>query len=289
MKTFTTTVFLIVLNLQSAKAQCEFELSLDEYLYVCSEAQFPMNFGASMILEPSLEPYTFYWDCFYEPFPGSEMTFDEFDFIDDPSAQFPNLIGSIEGDTIIFVLTATQFDGPSCSVSISVVTSCWNIIMEGCDLVYIAPGQSVVLCSSHLPCLEPATYVWSPTTYLDDPTISNPTATPPSDIIYCVEITDAIGCVANTCIDVQVGVGVEENQFWFFECFPNPATDEIIVQCQHQISAIEITDITGRTMLSLHENTTRVILNVESFSDGSYFITTTLKNGILATRKFIKD
>jgi hypothetical protein len=289
MKSLMTMLILVVLNSQGVKAQCEFDLSLDEYLYICNEAQFPINLGASMILEPGLEPYTFYWDCFYEPFPGSELTFDEYDFLDDPTLQFPNLQGSVEGDTLVFILTATQFDGPSCSLSISVVTSCWNIVMEGCDLVFLEPGQSIALCSPYLPCLEPATYSWTPTDYLDDPTIANPIATPPSDMMYCVEITDAIGCVANSCINVQIGVGVEENDLLLFDCIPNPAKNEIIVQCQHSISKIIIADSIGQRVLSLQLNDTRAHLNIESLSEGSYYITAITEGGIVVTRKFIKN
>jgi len=37
-------------------------------------------------------------------------------------------------------------------------------------------------------------YRWSPVTYLDDPNILNPVASPPSDITYTLTVTSALGC-----------------------------------------------------------------------------------------------
>lgn len=288
MKTFTILVSLIALNFQNSKAQCLFDLSLDEYLYLCDDAEFPVSIGSSMLLEPSLEPYTFYWDCFYEPFPGSELTFDEFDFLDDPTAQFPNLLTSVS-DTLVFNLTVTDNDGFQCTVSISVVTSCWNIILEGCDYVNIELGESAVLCSSYMPCFQPATYSWTPVENLSDPTIANPIASPTIETTYCVEITDAIGCVANSCIDVSVGVSVGENTFLPIICFPNPTNSELNIQSPNPISTIKIYDITGRIVFAQQPNADKIALNLESLSTGCYFITATTKSGNLVSGKFIKD
>ena len=44
------------------------------------------------------------------------------------------------------------------------------------------------------------TYIWQPTSGLDNATIANPVATISADIEYVLSITDAIGCVANDSI-----------------------------------------------------------------------------------------
>ena len=289
MKTYTILAASIALQTLELNAQCPFDFMLDEYLYVCNEQQLPMNLGESMILEPALEPYTFYWDCFYEPFPGSELTFDEFDFLDDPTEQFPYLLGSFDGDTLLFILTVTDNFGIQCTDSISVITSCWNIIMEGCDLFYIASGESVTLCSTHIPCIEPATYQWTPTDYLDDPTSPSPIASPPTDMTYCVEITDAIGCQANTCVDVNVGVTVVEQSKRNVQLFPNPTNEMLILQSQSAISLIDISDPFGRIVFSSQPNATQAKLNLESLSKGCYFLSATTENGAAETLKFLKD
>lgn len=289
MKTFTILTAAIAMQSIELNAQCLFEFELDEYFYICNVQQLPMNLGESMILEQTLEPYTFYWDCFYEPFPGSEFTFDEYDFLDDPTEQFPNLLGSVDGDTLVFILTVTDNFGIQCTDSISVITACWNIIMEGCDLFYIAPGESATLCSSHIPCLEPATYSWTPTEYLNDPTSANPTATPTTDITYCVVITDAIGCQANTCVDVNVGVAVVEQYKRNVQLFPNPTNEMLTLQSHSAISWIDISDPFGRIVFSSQPNATQAKLNLESLSTGCYFLSATTENGNVQTLKFLKD
>jgi hypothetical protein len=289
MKKSTITTILFVFQLEMINAQCPFQFELDEFLYLCDDAEFPINLGSSMILEPSLEPYTFYWDCFYEPFPGSELSFDEFDFLDDPISQFPNLLGSINGDTLVFTLTATQFNNASCSLSISVVTSTWNIQMEGCDFANIAPGGSATLCSSHLPAMEPAIYQWLPTDYLNDPTSPNPVATPPTDMTYCVMITDAIGCQAHTCMDVNVGVGVNEHSTTKLLAYPNPSSVILTLQSHLAIVKVEISDATGRVILTSQPNVTTSNVNTESLPVGCYFLSVTTENGSIETLKFLKD
>lgn len=41
-------------------------------------------------------------------------------------------------------------------------------------------------------------YQWSPSTYLDNPNILNPVATPPSDITYTLTVTSTFGCIVST-------------------------------------------------------------------------------------------
>jgi len=47
-------------------------------------------------------------------------------------------------------------------------------------------------------------YVWTPSTYLDDPNVSNPISTPLTDISYIVFVTDANGCSDTDTINVDV-------------------------------------------------------------------------------------
>ena len=47
-------------------------------------------------------------------------------------------------------------------------------------------------------------YVWTPSTYLDDPNVSNPISTPETDISYIVIVTDANGCPDTDTINIDV-------------------------------------------------------------------------------------
>jgi len=62
----------------------------------------------------------------------------------------------------------------------------------------ICPGSSTTLGSSVSNAVGTITYAWSPTTGLDNSTISNPTATLSSTLTYTITITDADNCIGNS-------------------------------------------------------------------------------------------
>lgn len=49
----------------------------------------------------------------------------------------------------------------------------------------------------------PYTYLWSPATNLNDPTLANPTANPAVNTMYQVLITDTLGCIANDVMELK--------------------------------------------------------------------------------------
>ncbi|HYG04522.1 MAG TPA: gliding motility-associated C-terminal domain-containing protein [Chryseosolibacter sp.] len=60
-------------------------------------------------------------------------------------------------------------------------------------------GQSVQLLAT-----GGSTYVWSPSTYLNQHNIPDPISTPENDIQYTVTATDSIGCIATTVASIKV-------------------------------------------------------------------------------------
>ncbi len=65
--------------------------------------------------------------------------------------------------------------------------------------INICAGNSVVLNAS-----GGVTYSWFPTTYLDDPFISDPTCTPLANINYILTVTNANGCIDTDTLYVEV-------------------------------------------------------------------------------------
>jgi len=63
---------------------------------------------------------------------------------------------------------------------------------------------SVVLAGNPTPPTLPCTYVWSPTTGLSNPNISNPVATVTTTTTYCVTVYDNNGCSEESCVTVNV-------------------------------------------------------------------------------------
>ncbi len=287
MKILSLLTALFIFQIKELKAQC-LGISMDSVLYLCEDSQFPINIGASMVIDSIYAPYTYYWDYFYEPFPDSSINFDEFDFLDDPTVQFPNLLSSIGGDTIVFNLTAIGTDMIQCNAEISVITSCWNTVLNGCDMVNIGGGESTTLCSIYAPCLEPASYSWTPTENLNDPTLANPLASPEAGTTYCVDITDAIGCQASSCMDIVIGIA-EQNRQEQVILFPIPGKDILSMRSDTSISTIVITDAAGKIVLREKPNSSQASIDITSLPDGLYFLTYTIENGVESTKIFSKE
>ena len=75
--------------------------------------------------------------------------------------------------------------------------------------------------------------------------------------------------------------------------YPNPVTDKITIemlrQTQHDIVAIEITDVLGRKVYSEQTNLKSVICNLKSLSSGIYFIKVQSLNGEIQVKKVVKQ
>ena len=65
--------------------------------------------------------------------------------------------------------------------------------------VTIQSGSATVLASS-----GGVTYSWSPTTALNNPSVSNPVASPSVTTTYCVLVSNAGGCSDSACVTVYV-------------------------------------------------------------------------------------
>lgn len=67
-----------------------------------------------------------------------------------------------------------------------------------------SPGNSVQLNGTANGGVSPYTYLWSPSTWLNDPTIPNPEATPLSTITYTLSVTDDNACVGADDLRITV-------------------------------------------------------------------------------------
>lgn len=72
-------------------------------------------------------------------------------------------------------------------------------------------GDDVLVCAGNSTTLNGSGgigYVWSPTTYLDNPFIPNPICTPLSDIAYTLTVTNASGCSDTDVLTVSIAPAV---------------------------------------------------------------------------------
>ncbi len=85
-----------------------------------------------------------------------------------------------------------------------------NVFVNPSDFLTVTPGASVCIGGSvDLSASGGSTYLWTPSTYLDDPTSATPTCTPDADITYTVISTNASGCTDYETVSVDVFPGVD--------------------------------------------------------------------------------
>jgi gliding motility-associated-like protein len=108
----------------------------------------------------------------------------------------PNIANPVASpsDTTKYTVTATA---GSCSSTATVTVNVIQppVISAGGNKTVIA-GQSVRLTASAKG--KNLTYLWTPSTYLDDATLLAPLATPPSDITYTLHVTSPCTTVTDT-------------------------------------------------------------------------------------------
>jgi hypothetical protein len=137
-------------------------------------------------------------------------------------------------------------------------------------------------------CFGRADYLWGPAGNLNDPTLANPVASPDGDITYCVEITDAIGCQASSCMDIAIGIEEQNNRNEVI-FFPNPGNDILSVRTGVALSAIVITDSAGKIILIEKPNAAQAYINIASLAGGFYFLTSSIENGSTSAQIFVKE
>ncbi len=119
--------------------------------------------------------------------------------IDDPANPNANL-SQIGQGVNIFEWTVTG----TCQTSSDQVTVEFQLlILDAGSDVTISDGEQVLLQATN-DRNEPGTYSWSPTTWLSDPNIADPVATPLQTTTYTVTFTNQDGCTTTDDITITV-------------------------------------------------------------------------------------
>lgn len=128
-----------------------------------------------------------------EAFGGSTYLWSPAQFVDDPTSATPQL--SVQQTTQFQVIISDSCGVDTVLVTVDVFagniqTSNDTSICIGNDVQLFVDGGSNVL--------------WSPSTYLDDPTSATPISIPDQDIMYTVQIETASGCVLVDSVFIDV-------------------------------------------------------------------------------------
>lgn len=149
---------------------------------------------------------------------GSVYNWEPAQLLDDPTIANPTA-------TLFQTTDFTVIVSDSCGTdTISVTVPVYN------DAFSISPDTNVCIGNSaQLSATGGGTYVWTPSTYLDNPAIANPTTTPDQAITYNVEITSPNGCVSNESVTVNV----------FYDP-PQPVIPDSVYVCEGTSTSITV-------------------------------------------------
>jgi hypothetical protein len=219
-----------IVLVNNSYSQCN--VSLNSHFINCYTEDLPLPLETGLILEGGVAPYSYYWSCSWEAFPGSSIHLDESDILDDPTSPSPNLINAIQGDTLLITLTVTDAEMNTCEATIAVIQSCFNITLGAmCQATSTDSEGNATLCTETNACIEPASYSWSPAESLNDATHSSPIASPSSSTTYTCTITDALGCTATSEMYVHVsGVNIQNKTKTSLQVYPNPTKDQLRIE-----------------------------------------------------------
>lgn len=102
---------------------------------------------------------------------------------------------------------------------------------------------------------------------------------PASSGDYTVTHTTKNGCVVSSNVTVFWAANIGETSKYDIRVFPNPITDNVIVQHLPDESSIKITDITGKTLYRTNGVTGRISIPTDTLTPGIYFLIIKLNNG----------
>lgn len=114
----------------------------------------------------------------------------------------------------------------------------------------------------------PYTYEWANNT-----TLSQITGIPGN---YCVEVSDANNCMADSCFVISSTAGIETQNQLVLNVFPNPASELVQIVFSSDLNGVSklvsIEDLSGKVIytLSLSGETNQVEIPVNQWSNGAY-------------------
>jgi acid phosphatase type 7 len=163
-----------------------------------------------------------------------------------------------------------------------------NLILETPQPETICLGTSIELSSSISGGSNSIEYHWS----IINETTPNVTVTPLSNISYTLTVTDTeSGQVENTTFDVVVEncASLKEEHISPFMLYPNPASDEIIIESlDGQLIKLTIWSVKGEKLIEMNATDNKQKINISTLSSGEYLCSVKTDKGIF-TSSFVKE
>jgi len=105
---------------------------------------------------------------------------------------------------------------------------------------------------------------------------------------HCHMLTHEDGGMMGQFIVVDPNNSLEDNSMEGFKMFPNPASDQLVIQAFDSIKTIEISDKIGKRVTTVNEPENNMIY-LNNLNPGCYFITVTFDNQKKFTRSLIVE
>ena len=166
---------------------------------------------------------------------------------------------------------ATGTDIHSCQISNTV-----NITVEQKPNVTASADKSTICKgeSTNLNAAGATSYTWSGSTG----TGAQVTVNPPVDVVYSYTVTgtSANGCTNTAVVAVTVskctGLNTLNGELSSVNIYPNPASSDVTVELTNGVqNTIEITDLTGRLIMSTITKEQSVKVDLNKFPNGVYY------------------
>lgn len=270
-------------------SQCN--ITLNDKFVICDYEELPLPLQSGLEVSGGSQSYSYYWDCFWELYPGSSITMDEHDILNDPTSSHPIIINTEPGDTLHFHLTVTDSEQNTCEASILVITSCFPTTLLGvCEWDTVNPGESVVLCTEVYSCIEPTSYAWSPSNTLNDSTIRFPTALPTENTLYTVTLTDPLGCSATSDMQIFIATTDISNELQSeFKVLQNVTERTLRIQFPYADTwDVEIYSMNGAQIkIEQAIHPVQHTVNVSFLHSGIYMVICKDPNGLVFSQKIL--
>ncbi len=179
----TPTTYHVVANIGKCEAQADININTVPYPSANAGLDQEICFGNSTQLQAS---------------GGSIYLWSPSIFLDNPRIANPHVVKPTAG--VQYVVTVRDTIGCPKAVRDTVIVNVDRVI------AYLGNTDTSVVLGQPLQLLATGgiNYLWTPSTWLDDPNIPNPISLPQDNIQYFVRVSNSIGCFANGSIRVHL-------------------------------------------------------------------------------------
>lgn len=176
--------------------------------------------------------------------------------------------------TVVFAATDSSGNSDSCSFAIT-VNSNPAVTTSNPSTVCVTDGALTLIAT-------PSGGTWSGTAVTGN--TFSPSAAGTGTAVLTYTFTDVNGCTGtgNSSIIVSPCVGINESGATTFSMFPNPATSTFMFNCGEQ-GTVELTDATGKVVLSKTVTSTQTEIDVNELASGMYVVRFVSTSGTIST------